>query len=80
VGPKQSKTAAEMLAALRGIFEPHKTVIFFHDEVTDEQKEFLAPHLRELEIKGETRAYLCEDYLCKEPLFSTESLIEALKL
>ncbi len=80
VGAKQSKTATKMLAALRGVFDPHKTVIFFHDKVTDEQKNYLAPHLRELEMKGETRAYLCEDFLCKAPLFSAESLIEALKI
>lgn len=80
VGARENPSTAEMLDLINSTFLPN-TVVALRDPTTDdEQSQKLIPLLANRScIDGLTTAYVCEQFVCRQPVTSVDALASILK-
>ena len=77
-GSYKTDISNELLKKVRNIYLPNKTILFNLSRVEDLAK--IAPFISNYkQIENKTAVYVCQNYICKQPVFDSDSLTELLE-
>jgi uncharacterized protein YyaL (SSP411 family) len=79
VGDPASEDTREMLAALRGTFQPNMVVLLKAPGEGEEGIVGVAPFLKDHhQVDGRATAYVCRDHFCKNPTTDVQTMLDIL--
>jgi uncharacterized protein YyaL (SSP411 family) len=79
VGQPDRADTRQLLDALRGSFEPFSVIVGVRPGPTQERLARVLPWVAPLGMRdGKATAYVCREFVCKEPVTSPEALIRQL--
>ncbi len=77
-GSYKTDISNELLKKVRNIYLPNKTILFNLSHVEDLAQ--IAPFISNYkQIENKTAVYVCQNYICKQPVFDSDSLTELLE-